>query len=361
MMNNDMSFGDSLIYSSYIKYNKLADIINIEFAGSNATEINLYIDLYSVFKAIYNTNKNLAFSHPFAITSDIINMCAHYRNFFKTRYKVYTKIFLVYSTNDGMVYNTKFYPDYHNEYYNNYMTNLDINNLILNNVKMINLLCRYINDIAFVYSKYETGVVIYDIMQKEYIQNTKNNKVIPDIIISKDLYNMQLCSVKENIIMIRPKKNKGEDLSFSINGRNMINTYIIERKCSSVYNNINGQMLSLIMALTRVPERNIKSYKQIPYIIKCINDAINNGYILNEYNTDIEYICNILNMKYNLNIDPFIVDQRFKAIDIIQQYGAYQMSPEIKYEKMVNLYDPETVKKINNDYFGNHPLDLNVL
>ena len=86
-----------IIYSSCVKYNRLKSIIDEAFAGSEANNLNIYIDLYSILKQAFKKEINV--ENYFDITSCVINTCAHYREFFKRYYNVDTSFYLIFSYN----------------------------------------------------------------------------------------------------------------------------------------------------------------------------------------------------------------------------------------------------------------------
>ena len=97
-----------IINYSYVKYDRLSELINLEYKGSNSSNINIFIDLYSILKPLYSAN--IIIDDYTEITSCIINMCAHYRYFFRSRYNVESRIYLIWSKN--IPYKNKtLYPD----------------------------------------------------------------------------------------------------------------------------------------------------------------------------------------------------------------------------------------------------------
>ena len=78
----------------FVKYNRLDQIIPYAFANSRATSIDLFIDLYGIYKGIFSRNYVTRISDYTSFTSTLINMCCHYRTYFKLL-GVTTKIFIV--------------------------------------------------------------------------------------------------------------------------------------------------------------------------------------------------------------------------------------------------------------------------
>ncbi len=87
---------EQMITGSFVKYNRLSKIINDTYSGSQATEINLFIDLNSVLKQLYSIDTlYYKYKHIYEIAATVLNMCGHYREFFKY-IGVTTNISLIY-------------------------------------------------------------------------------------------------------------------------------------------------------------------------------------------------------------------------------------------------------------------------
>ena len=75
---------ESIIGTYNIKFNKLHQLVNYAYYKSNAYIVNIFIDLYSIISQIYTTRyDNIGILCEEAeFSSDIINLCAHYRSYF---------------------------------------------------------------------------------------------------------------------------------------------------------------------------------------------------------------------------------------------------------------------------------------
>lgn len=351
---------EQIIGSYAVKYVTLKDLINTNYAGSRDESINIFIDL----GRIYQTLSGIPLDNvdPIVITSSVINLCAHYRAFFDNYYGVSTKIFLIISDMSNVVsINKQYVPSYKKSMYGN---NEAVNNAINQSVKYLELLVPYIDDIGLYQSYWEFGVIMYDILSYEH--TTARNQS-PSLIISKDPYNLQLVSDPGSIMrvdILRCKKDAGEDRSYIVNHTNVMKEICHVRNVAMKGQelNLNPSLISLIYALSRVPERDIPTLHQLPSVLKAISKAISDGVLMNDRTVDIEYVCDILSKRKLLNVkDPMQVQMRFKAIDIECQCIAYYSAEPRKYNGIENLYDPEGFKQISMKYFKDHPLDVNSL
>lgn len=342
--------GDHVLIAHYIKYDRLAELINAEFYNSGYNEINLMIDAYSMIKSIYGLKPN-QFIDKFSIASCIINACAHYRNFFWTRYKVTCKIWVVFSRMDmSIIEANAFYPGYNNIFTTD--CNPDMDMMIQQNMEILNTLCPYIPDVSFIQSGYEPGLVFGNI--------AKNYPDIPNLIISKDPWNLQVIGHAYNTYMLRPMKRNGEDLSVLISHKNVLQYYTALRKVNCDTSKIGSSFISFIMAATRFPERRMKALHNLSSIIKYINTGIDKRFILSGSNlvSDIKGLCNDLSTIAKVNIKTFEIESRMNAMGYLPCMYRYMTGPHVDNISIINLHDPKSVKQINETYFSKVPLDL---
>lgn len=330
-MENNKLLIEQIICSNYIKYDKLTSIINTVFAGSNKENINIYIDLYSIFSKLYSNNY---FIQDYStITSCVINMCAHYREFFKTRYQCTTSFYIIYSDNIPYV-NNQLVPSYNRKYKDTITNNSKIYEMIRSNCALLETICPYLPDIYYLETSFEAGTMIFDIMSK---YDQKDEKV--HIIISKDVYLYQLVLYKPDTVILRPKKYKSEDLSYYIDKNNIMIEYYKYRKWKEKPNlYLFPENLLYIMALTSFPERNIKAKYSISQLMKYL--TLSDGYSLIKGNKELEH--------------------RYNGIDLKFQHIIFMSNPDSKYT-LKSLYDIGGIQEINNKYFVKNPLDLNRL
>lgn len=352
--------GDHILISHFVRYERLAELINTEFYNSGHEEINVFIDAYSMIKSVYKLEPS-QFIDKFSIASCIINACAHYRNFFWTRYRVTCKIWIVFSRMEQSIKEARmFYAGYGNIF--SMESNPSMDKMIEDNMNILNSLCPYIPDVQFIYSKYEPGLVFGKIAM---VVGAKASKIKPSFIISKDIWNLQVVGNVNNVYMIRPIKKNGEDLSLLISYKNLIDYYIKLRKMSITkdtcnYNIINGSFISFIMAASTFPERNMKSLHNLSTIIKYIIKYMRNLSDIRDINIyDITNLCKDLNNENrNAKLNEFEINLRYEATGFNPCIFRYMMSPLIDNTDIINLHDPDSVKRLNETVFAKVPLDL---
>lgn len=360
-MNNNFSsnkMNDNIlnaIYGYYVKYDKLTQLINTNYAGSNATTLNLFIDVNNILCKIQDYSlKNGVFANNYlVIMAGLINMAAHYRFFFRTRYGCHTKIWLINAVGNktSSLYDKSYnYP------------NVDFNICRIDS-ELMSTTCTYIPDVMYCVCDTEfSAMVMHVLSQEEYAPGTQ---VPPSIAITKDDFAFQLAtSMNYDIRVLRPSKYKGEDNSYIVNSNNALQIYA---GSSTNIMGLPSSVLPVYMAMTRVPSRSIKSLYKAPTAIKILSNAVAQNTIFLKYPWDPEHYFTQLaeasrSVMPNMPNDIPLLAGRFKAIESVYFLPlAYKHLPNAaSYIGMVNLYDPKGMQEINEKYFKDTPLDLEV-
>ena len=348
---------DQILLSYFVKYTRLEYLSNSLLLLFNKYNfIDIYIDIFSLLKKLYNTD--IYTNKALGITSCIMNLAAHLRGFYRSRYNKHSRIFIIYS-DEEYDYQRQFYPLYGKNEYKNTINYAKNNKLILSQLELVKILCGYIYDIYFISKHNIFTLVAYDLIMKNIKDNTLS------ILISESKYPFIVTSLIQNhsVFNIRPLKIKGEDQSQLIDPESIYRTYyskINQNDTDLIYklNSINPALLSVIWSLNGCNNINVSALTNIKRTVNMIYDGINNLKIINNYNPDPIMIYNGLTNVHNvIDLDSFIL--RFKAIDLLYQYHIYINSPEILDNTwFINLQDPNTVRDINNKYFKDNPLDL---
>ena len=350
--------GESLIYSYFVKYDRLKDLILTHYVNSDAEHLDIYIDIYSILKSISRYNHNqITYNDSMFLASGIVNMCTHYREYFKTRHGVTTRFFLINSTVDDSVNNScrLFYKDYDKKYGNGY--NGKMEELFSKNMTSLKTLYPFLPNIYYIELPFEFRDAVLDIRNYE-LRNS--NIQYPTLLITKDLFNITILSIDPTIKILRPHKDNklGCDDSYIIDCFNWSSILFSERKVEYVPNNIFCGLIPMVLALSRCPERNIKRMYNLDVVMKRLNEMKDyNLNILMYYTSDMETFCNefIRTMKTKKN--PIEIINRFK---VIHCYPYSSMNIELWYKK-IDLEDMNALKELNETLFKNCPLDIQSL
>ena len=331
------------VYSRYfIKYDTLRLLVPYAYAGSEATHLNIYIDLYGIYHTIYSREYTTTISDYTSFTSFLINMCAHYRTYFKFL-NVSTKFFLISSYNMPL-YNIEQIPNY-NSTMGEKLSNKYINDMVELNLSLLELICPYLPDIHFLKTQFESSVLMNYLIDIE-------GQDIPSLIISTD-----------NVTLFWPRKLFREDSSYAICNKTHPEHFKsfwggIERKMgkSVSYKRlglISPSNLALLAALSRFPDRNLQSVTNISRASNLISALP--GYREVMLTPDILFELNQKSVK-DLTFED--ISKRFKVLDINYQSLLFNESLESKSIHYENLNDAEAVQRINDKYFKDNPIDI---
>ena len=338
-----------------VKYERLAEIVNTAFANSDSEALHIYIDLYSIFKSLYSAEYDI--KDYSVLTAYIINLCAHYREFFERKpYEVKTDFYLVYSSNCPLL-NKQLYYGYNSKFEKQFISNAKIREMIDHNIKLLNIISPYLPDIYFISGSFETGVIIKDIINRNKI----SNPIIPNMVITKDVYNYQLVQTEMNneTIILRPKKIDGLDASYFIDYKNLKEFYLYDRKNNiNALDGLNPELISTIMALTSVPQRSISTLTSITKAKNALKKAIEKNSISNTLCNNPLLLWNAIKEDIDPGLPVTIFPNRFNAIDIYSQSLVFADSAEAKAMQFLNLADVASLHRIADEFFKTEPLDL---
>ena len=343
-----------VVYTNYVRYDNLNNLVIPAYMNAQEpiNTVAVYIDLYSIFKSLYN--ENIIIEDYIALTSCIINMVAHYRDYFR-RINTNSVFFIINSQNHAF-YNTQLVAGYNDKTYHMFCSNAKITDMIDNNHELLNLVCKYIDGVYYIKRTTESSVIMYDLMCKYDPFNKYAHMVI-----SKDIIPWQLCAYKPNTTILRPKKKNGNDISFIVTRDSLLPYYMSRKKNNAIYNGISPELFTIIMGGSSCTDRNMKSLCNITKVIESLTKLITNNEIINAYAVDPMYVYTKM-ANNGLRISPYIASTYFKALDVIHQQLIFMNTLESDYSiELVNLRNKQGIQEINNTYFRNYPLDLNRL
>lgn len=349
---------EQLMVRNLIRYERLDSAIPYAFWNCNSNKLNIYIDLYGFYRTLYSRHQRTLITDPMGFTSSIIDLCVHYRGYFK-RYGITTKIFLISS------YNTPEHTGITN--YNPEMKQklklAGVRGNIEFNLEILNILCPYLPDIFFLKTEFESSVLMNELIIRE--GNT------PSLIISTDLLPIQLCSIHENVAYIWPFKIKSgndiEDISPICPPRNhseheLSFSYIIRRKqgkttSDRISTSVIASNFVLLEALFKFEDRKFPTLMSKTAATRIIIETPG-GTETKLYPRDIFSHPLLANKP-----EEFLrnIELRFNALDVGIQSNFFNSSIEYSTLKYENLTDPDALNLINSKYFANNPLNLFLL
>lgn len=356
---------EQLIMSYAIRYPVLSELVSTQFNNSeyaSSEDIAIFIDLTKICRSIESHTTTLGRSDDvYSICAGVLNLCAHYKSFFLRGYNVTTKIFLMYSTKEFTL-NRKFIQEY--RYYGLDDESMDMTgrHIIENNLDMLYNICNFIPNIYLVRTDGEICITMKDIIYENGMKN------IPAILISKDAYNWQsVYAVNDNAISVFvPVKYRGDDHSYIVNAENLYERYCKERQVKYKDMGINPRLYALLLALTKVPERNVKAMMSVSDGIRHISKCINMYVIPNAYispATDAITFNIFDSIMQDTKFDGFELHNRLFAIDVYNQYKSLKLSGVngIPPTQLLDLVDPVGIERIDRKFFKRSMVDFGTL
>ena len=361
-MNNNMQAEfsvpvDQSIRAYMVKYSRLDQLVPFAYEGSRSHNINLYIDLYSLYRTLFSRSYRTKTNDHLAMTSALISLCSHYRSYFR-RLQVYCKIFIVASYNLPS-YNTKVFNGY-NRVMSDKLMNKPVSDMVSLNIDLMKIITEYLQGIYFVTTDYESTVMMRYLILSEMEKGNYN----PNMIITKDAYPLQLIPEFPGTTLLRPRKVNNQDISeivypvenrmfapsfwnFCCNSRDKLKL----NPCNVTISPVNFVLYS---ALSRFPERNMPSL---------LNSIMANNIIYNVVqDTPVKLDIETLYMTCSDSIamiPEFKLTQRFNALNAAGlQYNLFMQSTEPTELCLNDLKNPEALNMINATYFKDNPLDL---
>ena len=341
----------SVIYNKFIKYDQLNLIVSKEFQGCKDKIINIYIDLYSMLTTLYRCS---SITGILDISSCIVNMAIHYRNYF-LKYGVYTNIFLIYSPTMGIT-NLKHLPNYNSSYTNLMMRNKQVYNAVNQNLGLLGTIVPYLPDIFLKIGTVETTVIAYDIIMKLQSKGV----TFPSVFVTSSQYAFQLPSKYPRAVLFFKKRDKqGEDLSYGVDALDCLDYYIKETKNKSdISITKRREWMSAYMCLSGIPKRNVTALFNYKVSLKILN-SISQSYDAITPENIYEHI----SRAYPDHRIPFQeIIERFKCIDLDYQLEEYRTLPESQGMSFLNQMDNfDELVHLNSTYFKNNPMALDKL
>lgn len=364
-ISNRMPSVADIMYGSYIRYDRLFEMTKYAFYGkTDSNDVNVFIDLYSIFKNLYTRGTGITINDSYVIASCSINLAIHLRAYFDTRHKTSSKIYLIYGGARPISAMTEF-PQYNGKNIIMEESNQYMKKLIIDNLEVIRIMVPYLHDIfAVVDYANEFSTITASIIRKtaSECQNT-----VPNIIYSKDDLTYQLVAFCPRTFLYRPKKANNQDVSWVVTKSTLYDAYRYGQLGlkKQFVTSLNVQAFSVYQAIAGVKSRNIGSTKNGNTTVKLLENAIQNGLFNNGFNLSMDMCAPILSpfskMFDGTDVHAVELIQKFRAIDLNYQTMMYDASPSSinAFEGLINLYNPQEIRNINDRYFTMYPLDLN--
>ena len=382
-----ITYSRYFIFKNYIKYVDLKRLTLEAFANSEYGEaplVNIYIDLSSMIDHLYRYDI-IKDSKPIALTAAIINLAAHMRGYFLRYHNVYSNIFFCYSKNQG-VYQRLMYPQWNEDMIKTRKANeanTKFLQLVLDSVRD---LVAYLPSVYYIHSESECSGVIYATILKERDLGNDN----PNIILTKEFNTFQIPAIDcKSFIYYKAAKFDSSATSYMISGKNVMKIYFMlnnryipnldpstevlvdmftdvtktkfitkfDHVANGLIEQVNGWFLPLLIAITNLPSRKVKSLLSYNRGLKFISFIQNIPDLLYDAETIYHYLTKFYKGKPPISFSEF--ETRFDIVSVAHQAMIYRQSMEYNMDYRIDIDNPAELRTINDHVFKEYPLDLN--
>jgi len=344
---------EKILNSKKIRY----EILNSIFSKlpQNITTVTMYIDVFSIINNLYNPNvlENIsAFNDEksFIFSSNLVNLAAHFRNYFATRKQLYTNFVFFYST-EVSEKELDIYPDYRKEFYTKRLDNnsefIIMNNLIKNNLNLCQILTDYLPHIYFV----NTKKINPNLVPYHFIKSQESDEI--SIIYSNDKVQMLNCLQNKNTYLLT--SNYGNVNLYNQND-------FIELYDKKNDNNINPQLLPYLFAFSGNKKYSIDGIKGYAETKTCnfFRKMLDKNIISNINYKEISMFLN--EIKDSITPEQYhILERNIHLFHLPTMYDSLSNSEIISTFNVKDLQDMKSLVEINAEYYEKYPLHLEEL
>ena len=332
----------TFLYRNYITYDSMYALTQRAFYAYPEHEcLNVFIDMHSMVQDIFRNDIELSSYSTNAIASSIINLCAHIRYYYYTRHKTWSRFYIIWSWNRPE-HIRQILPIYNAHRIMSEDSKVIIKNLVETNISILKLLCPYIPEFYFVDAgNHETAAAIYTLCSMQ--QESKFPVAgMPNMVYSRDAFNYVTVATVPHLCMFRPRKSNHKDTSYTVYKTNLLQSYYENELKCKWKDNLTIGYEQFVRTITYA---GLKA-REIPGLMKFVK-ASNIDNFPHLFTTDEERQISAMNMAFDL-------DGASKIL-LASPDGANL------FRGVIDLYNPDEVKAINNLYFTDCPLDLNAL
>lgn len=350
----DSSVIDSMMYSQFIKYEKLYPVARYVAPKQPPYLINIFIDLYSMVTPLFRFYR---FEDPLSLTACIINLAIHYRNLFK-KLGVYSNIFIIYS--HTMSHNNlRYCPEYNQTHIMNMLNNRDVKQLLDDNLELSKHVIKFLPDIYFRQGTVEVPVIITDMI----IKFKEKGYNVNSLVVSRSPISFQIpCfSSKTTVLCLRSNKE-----IMTVNMDNCLSKAVEYNGSDRDVGNMYQFWLSGYFTLSRLGKRDLKSLCSTSVALKILKAMQSNNETLNAESLYNYYLIIKGEKQRGVLIDRkdlmTKIFNRFMCLDFNHQLALYRNMPESKETGYLSqMQDQVELFNLNTKYFRSNPMNLDML
>lgn len=335
-----------------IKYADMAKLIPIYCKElKRDSKVNVFINFEPILKylSIGNANDYIKVSDNSdkEMISNIINMMAHYRQFF-TKHKLYSKVYLYipYPFNKVGDVSSVVYPNYRDNFKSKFVKNSSTKRLVKcinENMEIIKTISEHIEGCYIITSESIENSLVPFIINKE---NSNPEEV--NFIVTSEPYEYQY--VNHGFYILRPSRNA----DYMISKYNLIDTIKMEQKLFNNEIEVNPNAYEFILSILGDKTKNIEKIKKLGLasILKLIDKGIKENKISKIFT--IEDISKFIREEYkDILFNNYMVSSIEMQYKLLNTSNKFSILSQIK-----ERFDNVGLKKINDEYFQESPLQV---
>lgn len=352
---------ESILHSKKTKYIVLDQILK-KHIKPECENVNIFIDINSILKTLYQPSileifNSLNVKEKYLISSEILNIAAHYRHYFYSRIGKYTT-FYYYMSSEKCQSLLNIFPGYKKDIYNKYLDLKspvfgNINTLLSKNLKIAFLISEYLPHIYMIDTKeVESNIVPYHFIRDEDPEKDMS------IIITDDIVQFQSVLFNPSTIIMTPKGDRSEIITQD----NLMEQLTKTNKTHPEHSLIN-EFYPHILSMAGHKRYSIDGVSRFGNLrtIKFFNDELSKGNISNLRYDSMESLTNSLDISES---HKKIMNRNFKLLDIKTIYNfSTTVGDRTKLidDRIFNRIDAKSLRYMNDKYFQVYPLDLEYL
>ena len=355
------------VYNSFkIRYVLLNKLFR-EQHFNNVKSITLYINLESVLNPLHQNSYEEYLSsctqdaiqeEYISVIANIINIAAHYRSYF-TREHVFSNIVYYYTDfTDQKHYNNSVHiPKYRKNYCDMYKDKKyeRVNEILVGAIEYCHKIVDFLDSVYILKSDRLDGSVIPYLCHDD-----KRLKADLNLLLTKDVYDWQY--VNHGFMVLVPK---GDD-SVLLNREVFMKYLLYKNDMMDKYKVvISSELYPFILSVMGNKKRNLEKVRGIGF--KRLYKELENLYIKdyiseeNEYCYNIEYLNDLIrsnNGFYDTGVKE-LISSNYYAIDLDRQLNIADSNDNDKIlSSIINRYDTNGLKRLNDHTFSDNPINL---
>ena len=334
-------------FEANIKYDLLDNLLketlnNVKYSNN----VNVIIDLKSIYRKVFRTDINNVIPDIVMgaedVTSTIINIIGHYRNYLFKMNK-YSTFYILYSINECEKLQN-IYPDYKKYYYNKYLNNKEeykqLDNIVKTANNSVKIVSKYIPNVFYI----DTSDLDEFVYCNYIIRNiSKTNDL--NILLSSDPIMYQTLDNKTFAIDLKGQHSK-------VITENNVLSYLTETNAK-----ISGNLLNLMLSICGNTEYNLQKIDGIGFkkAYKIIKSLVDNNIVVDKMHMILPKEIFKDNL---LNENKELIETNFKTVFPIN----IQLENENTLIRAFAITKPVVTKQqfdeLNTRIFVNYPINI---